>query len=600
MTVADYILQTLEKYGVKDIFYLPGGGALFLVDAISRTKINPVCMTHEQPASIAAEAYAQYKNDIGVLLVTTGPGVTNALTGVAAAYIDSIPMIVLSGQVNTYHMNSTKHYPRPSLRQRGIQEVPTSDIVRPITKRVFTILNAKNAPTIIYDAINLAKSGRPGPVWIDIPLDVQQMEIEQSAIDDCFSYEALKNQYIAKPQRETRQLLEEIEVSKKPVFLIGNGVRLSNSIVTLNKILDKLKIPVLTTWKTFDLFNDDDELYCGRPGMIAQRGPNFIQQESDLLIVLGARLDLGQTAFNYENFAPNAKKIIIIDIDYAELAKLSFKNKVEYCYDLHDFLSTLLTTIHNSNFTYSNEEWRAYCKNLYYQYPLIVEQTEQISLYHLMNVLSDFKSYNYENYVLVSGSSGCASEVTNQAFKMHWHSSCNRVLNTSGLGSMGFGLAESIGAHYASQLPTICIEGDGSFAMNMQELAKVSSKNLPICILLINNGGYNSIINSQTNLCSGRLLGVNSESGLDLPNYEKLANAFNIKYLALSTNEDVSSRLHNILNNFMSDKKPIICELFCNPYHQTQPRTQTYRNNHGDLVSSGMENMWPFLTKNIL
>jgi acetolactate synthase-1/2/3 large subunit len=380
-------------------------------------------------------------------------------------------------------------------------------------------------------------------------------------------------------------ILDKIQISNKPVLLIGNGIRLAKQQQVLLDILEKIKIPVLSTWKSFDLI-DWHDLSFGRPGVIATRYANFIVQECDLLISLGARLDLCQVGFNYENFAPKAKKIII-DIDSAELEKLTIPNTEKLCISLKSFLPKIVSIIKDRNITYHNIEWLTHCKELQNKYPLEIESTNDVSLYAFFKELSLQLD---KNHVVVPSSSGSASEVAYQALKIY--NKGTRVLNTSGLGSMGFAIAESIGAYYASNRPIITIEGDGSFTMNCQELAQISAKKLPICIFIVNNGGYNSILNSQNNLCGGRHLGINYDTGLYLPNICNIAKCFNILYRHFMFNRNLY-RIPEILE--IAKNQPVICELNCNINHQTQPRTKTYRNDKGELVSSTMENMWPFI-----
>jgi acetolactate synthase-1/2/3 large subunit len=376
-------------------------------------------------------------------------------------------------------------------------------------------------------------------------------------------------------------------IAKKPVMLVGNGIKLSHSEEILFEVMNRLQMPVLTTWKTYDLFTEDNKYYCGRPGMIAERGPNFILQECDLLLSLGARLDLCQVAFDHANFAPNAQHIVV-DIDGGEIHKLKFEGKIGICKDVGKFLKDLNKGLSKVGFS-ENSEWLAKCKTTKAQYPLISEVTNNVSLYSFFNQLS--KSLNIDD-VIVLGSSGSVAEVGAQALK--FYNDGHRVISTNSLGSMGFGLSAAIGTAVAINKRVICVDGDGSFAMGIQELQTLKSLDLPIFIFIVNNGGYVSIKNSQNNICDGRFLGINEKTGLSLPNYEKFAQAVDIPYEKIYTNEG----LLGIRQYLEYARPPLICELFCNPNHQTQPRTMTFKDDKGNLQMSKLENMWPFLENN--
>lgn len=572
MKVADYILKALEEEGLEHIFCFPGGGCLFLIDAINRTSIKPIFNLHEQACAICAEGYAQTTGNFGALLVTTGPGVLNAMTGVAAAYMDSVPLIVLSGQVPTSQSARNSR-----LRQRGVQEVPTEDLVKSIVKEYYYISLPEDTCDIVEGAIRLATTGRPGPVWIDVPLDIQQQDIEPSLPAYMPSH-----QYV-----ETRSKLSCIinlmYEAKRPVFLVGNGVR--NHTDLLNNVLDIYKAPVLTTWRALDLFTEDDPLYCGRPGIIAERGANWTLQESDLLICLGARLDFCQTGFNQNNFAPNATKVIV-DIDKAEIDKLDFcdalgmnMHTAGFLYKLHN----MLTVERRPQITFSG--WLHKCKKWKVDYPLKDSEGQTGAL--LYDFFDKLSRELTKDDVVVLGSSGSVSEVGQQAIKIF--NKGTRVFCSPGLGSMGFGLPEAIGAAIAGAKRVICVEGDGSFAMNMHELQLVKDMNLPIKFFILNNSGYLSIVNSQNNLCDGRLLGVNEGTGLHLPNYRNVAVCFGLRYFG--------TRDTNCVNFVLKQPESIICELYGSKTHQTQPRTKTVKNQDGTLTSSTLENLWPFIER---
>lgn len=565
-TVAQYIIDRLSRE-VKHAFCLPGGASIFLIDALNNSPIQPVFNLHEQACSIAADAYGQYTNKLGLCIVTAGPGSLNALTGVAAAYIDSTPMIILSGQANSFHLTYDK------LRSRGIQEVRTTDIVKPIVKRVYQILDPLQTPQVIEDAIFHAKSERPGPVWIDIPLDIQNKIVP----DDTFFYYTLP---LSTPLIDLAYLIDKLLSAKQPVVMVGNGVRLAHAEKYLYELLDGLKIPVLTTWRAMDLFEENHPLYCGRPGMIGQRGANWTLQNCDVLLSLGCRLDLPSVAFDYKNFAPKAMKFIV-DIDQAELGKMCGTD--ESWLGIRDNVGNFLETIYNKiEKPITKLHWLTTCKAGHDNPIETIPPAEGVlSLYQFIDKLTP----HLEDKVVAVGSSGSISEVFCQSFKVP--KGC-RVIQSNGLGSMGFGLSAAIGAHYASGKPVVCLDGDGSFAMNMQELALVKEKNLPITIFIINNGGYVSIKNTQDNICEGRRLGSDRASDLTLLDYEKVASSYDIPYYSSGwylTREDFFKSLSQIPMKY----GPRIIQVFTDPSHRTQCRTTTTKQEDGTLKASGLE-----------
>lgn len=370
-------------------------------------------------------------------------------------------------------------------------------------------------------------------------------------------------------------MLESLKKSKKPILFVGNGVRLAHAEELLFKLIQRIQIPILTTWRAADLFEENHRLYVGRPGAIGQRGANTILQMCDFLLCLGTRLDLSSVAFNYPNFAPLANKFIV-DIDQEELNKLDFP-KTGICQDIKTFITDILE---NKPIEYlSFLTWLKECKKLHGQ-PIetIRQNSDKLSLYQFIDKIGVF----LENQIVVLGSSGTVSEVFCQALKIPQR--C-RIIQSNGLGSMGFGLSAAIGAHYASGRPVVCFDGDGSFAMNIQELSLVKGENLPIRMFIINNGGYVSIRNTQNNICDGRLAGVDKEHGLFLPNYSAIARAFGINYYTIRNQADVSN-----LNYYPHQA---IVEVFTDPNHKTQCRTITKKDENGNLRASNLEDLWP-------
>ena len=580
MKVSDYIVKFVnEEMGVKDVFMLSGGGWMHLLDSLGRNKnINYICNLHEQAASIAAEAYGQYTNNIGVAFVTTGPGGTNTVTGLAAGWIDATPMMIISGQAKTADLIGNS-----GLRQKGVQEINIIDIVKPVTKYAVTVLDPYEIKYHLQKAYYLATTGKKGPVWVDVPLDVQGADVDENSLKSFVP----EGQNISYP--EIGKIIELINNSKRPLFLAGNGIYLSGAKDIFLELVKKLNIPVLTTWKTIDFFDDSDKLYVGRPGAIASRGANFNLQNCDLLISVGARLDLPQTAFNYKNFAKNAVKVLI-DNDIAELNKYRNEKDLFYKWDANVFLSELNNNL--DKITYKDNGWIEQCNILKNKYPLVLEEyrtlKDKVNTYVLIDSLS--RNLTQED-VIVPGSSGSCSEITCQAFK------CKKgqvFLNNQGLGSMGFGLPASIGACVASnRRRTVCINGDGGFVMNIQELETVRRLNLPIKYFILNNDGYGSIKNMQNSHFQGFYVGCDKTSGVTLPDFEKIAKSYELSYYKIDNQADIDVKVNDVLN--MSG--PVICEVIISEDTVTKPRAASKKLENGSMMSMPIENMWPYLSE---
>jgi acetolactate synthase-1/2/3 large subunit len=584
--VAEYIVSFLESKGIKNIFMLSGGFCLPMVDAVANSDIKYTCNLHEQAAAIAAEAYAQYTGDPGVCMVTAGPGGTNAITGVASAWLDSIPMIILSGQVQSKDLKGSR-----KVRQIGFQEIDIVKIVDSITKYSVTVQDPKDIKCVMECAWHQATTGRQGPVWIDIPLDIQSAQINEHQLRGFSAEQFLPSSGTNKQKTLTNKVskfYDLIKESKRPVILAGNGIRSSGAKDKFLSLAEKLGIPVLTTWKSVDFMSENHPLFVGRPGLIAQRGANFSQQNSDLFISIGSRLDLGQTAFNHDNFARKAKKIIV-DVDQAEIDKMQFDVDCEINFDASDFIDEALKQLDSLENNFS--DWLSICKNWQEKYPVILEeywQQEQcVNNYVLIDVLSKLAK---PGNLIVPGSSGACSEVTMQAFKVK---DGIRVFNSEGLGSMGFGIPASIGGCIASnRAETICIDGDGGFVMNIQELETVKRLNLPIKYFVLNNGGYVSIRNSQDKHFD-KQIASGEDSGVTLPDIEKVCRSYGIKYRKLENHDNITENTQEIL----SEEGPVICEVIMLHTHESMPRNSTHKDENGVFVSLPMEDLLPLLPR---
>ena len=583
--LSDYVLDFLSNLGVRYVFMLPGGGAMHLVDSLGRSpKIKFICNLHEQACAIAASAYAQYTSNLGVALVTTGPGGTNTVTGVAGAWLDSMPCLFLSGQVKRADLKDSR-----GVRQMGFQEIDIVHIVASITKYAVTVTHPNTIRYHLEKAIYLARNGRTGPVWLDIPLDVQAAIIDETALDKFDEKEVREPARQGLLQQQATETIRLLNQAERPVILVGNGVRLSGALKELLQLIELLQIPVLTTWKMIDFLSESHPLYVGRPGAIGQRGANFTQQNSDWLLTVGARLDLGQTGYYHTNFARAAKKIIV-DIDPPEIDKMMMPIDVPVYADAGEFIREMLRQSDRITFQ-DRHGWLARCKDWQAKYPVVVpdywNEAGYVNNYVLIDVLSEEMS---DEDLLVAGSSGASSEITMQAFKVK---PGMRIFNTQGLGPMGFGIASAIGGCLASGRRTVCIDGDGGFAMNTQELETIKRLQFPIKVFVLNNQGYASIRNTQCNYFQGHLVGCDASSGLTLPSITKIASAYGIHTLKIENHTHIRQQVRDVLDF----KGPVVCEVMISPNQYTAPRIISLQRPDGTMISQPLENMWPFLSR---
>ncbi len=582
--LSDYVIKFVAEQKVKHIFMFPGGGAMHLVDSAGKCPgLEFVCNLHEQACAICAEAYSQCSGNLGVALVTTGPGGTNAVTGVAGAWIDSTPMMIFSGQVKRADLAAGR-----GVRQMGPQEIDIISIVKPITKYAVTVDDPEDIRYHLEKALSLAKSGRPGPVWLDIPLDVQSAMVDERRLK---SFSPKEKPRLTKALRgKITKAIGLINQAQRPVIIAGNGVRLAGALADFRALADFLDIPVLTTWKAIDFLPQDHRLYAGRPGIIGQRGANFVQQNSDCLIMLGARMDLLQLAFDHKHFARAAKKIMV-EIDPNEIKKMTAKIDLPICADAGLAIREFLRAGKKIK-SPDRSPWINRCQEWNKEYPVILpqywEEEDIVNVYVLIDVLSDALT---KKDVVVPGSSGQCSEIFMQSFRVK---EGQRILNTPGLGAMGFGLPASIGACLAAgQRRTICINGDGGFQLNIQELETVRRLNLPIKYFILNNHGYASIKATQKNSFSGHYVACDVASGLSLPDIAKLAKAYDIKTASLENHTNIREKIREILET----PGPVICNVNVSISQTVAPKVISKLNPDGSVVSKPMEDMWPFLDR---
>jgi acetolactate synthase-1/2/3 large subunit len=580
--LSDYIIRYLERLNAGHMFMIPGGGAMHLNDSLGKSeKIEYVCCLHEQACAIAAEAYARVTNNIGLLMVTTGPGGTNAITGIAGAYIESTPVLVISGQVKM--MDQIRDQ---KIRQQGMQELDIVSIVKPITKYAVMVTDPNSIKYHLDKALHEAKHGRPGPVWIDIPLDVQATMIDETALA---GYE---------PVAETHEditgvvstIIDILNNSERPVLLAGNGIRLSGGIGDFQQLINLLDIPVLTTWNGIDLIWEEHPLYYGRPGGLGHRYANFIQQNSDFFLSIGARLNLLQTGYNFDGFARCAKKIMV-DIDPNELRKINVRPDIPICADANRFIKEILRQ-KDKIIPKKRKTWIDYCDRVKQAYPLITEnmrrQSEKVSSYLLLETISVQMK---PDDIFVAGSSGSCIDISMQGFKVK---KGQRVFTTKGLASMGYGLPSTIGAALASGgKRTVCVNGDGGFQMNIQELETLRRLGLPIKIFVLDNGGYAAIKGTQTNLFGGHLVACTEDSKLTMPNIIDVAKAYKLRTVAITDNGELQSKVAETL----SGNDPVICVVDVPIELLALPKQVSYKRKDGQMESLPLEYMNPPLSE---
>ena len=578
MNYAEYIFSRLKSFGVGHVFMLSGGGCMYLVDALGRSGIPFTCCLHEQAAAIAALAYAQYSGQLGVVLVTSGPGSTNAVTGVAAAWTESVPLLVLSGQVKRTDIGWLR-----GIRSKGVQETPISEIVKPITKYAVTMLEPSEVRMNFEKAIHSAMSGRKGPVWLDVPLDIQSFETDYNSLS---GYTPPDDSVLIINNEEREKLNSFLLNSKRPVILAGYGIRASGAADAFIGCVSRLRIPVLTTWKAIDLLPDNHPYYIGRPGVAGQRAANLVIQNADLLICIGARLDSPQIGYEQQLFAREAKKVIV-DIDPAELVKWSFDVDMPICSDVGSFIAAL------SEYAAPEcAEWLEHCAKLKHKYPLVPEdhyvKTDYASLYVLAEEISNQIT---ADDIIVPGSSGMGSDVSYQVTRIK---DGQRMLNSPGLGSMGFGVPSSLGACIASGgRRTLCINGDGGFQMNIQDLETIKSLELPIKFFVINNNGYGSIRNTQRNYFNSHYVGSSADSGVSLPNLRDIGAAYGYNVFQIKHNNEIP----DVVRAVLSSPSPAICEVLVDPDDTLQFRASSILLPDGTSQTAPIEDLFPRLPR---
>lgn len=588
MKLSDYIFDRLRAWGAGHVFLVTGGGAMHLNDSIGRSGLPYTCTHHEQAAAMAAEGYARIAGRPAVVNVTTGPGGINALNGVFGAYTDSIPMVVLSGQVKRETLLAT--YGLGDLRQLGDQEVDILRMVGGITKYSALVSDPNTIAYHLERAWHVARSGRPGPVWLDIPVDVQSAQIDPETLEHydaaedalVFDAEALRGQVSA--------IVERLRRSERPVVLAGSGVRHAQALEVFTRVTRALSIPVVTAW-THDLIGSDDALFCGRPGTIGDRAGNFTVQNADLLLVLGSRLNIRQVSYNWRSFARHAYKIQV-DIDAAELRKPTVRPDLAVHADLGAFLAELerqlaaapLTPGQHGGWLARAAAWRA-------QYPVVQERQRvpgpPLNPYDFIDRL--FALLGPTDAVVCGNAT--ATIVPFQAARLK---PGQRLISNSGSASMGHDLPCSIGVAIAraetGEARTICLAGDGSLQMNVQELQTVVTHTLPIKIFVLNNGGYLSIRQTQTGFFGERRIGESPASGVEFPCMARVAQAYGIPAFSIEKYDDLA-----ILERELASPGPALFDVALDPTQSFEPRLRSRQLEDGTIVTPELDDMFPFL-----
>lgn len=575
--VSDYIFDYLLSKGVDTIFSVSGGAAAHLLNSVREKPFTYICNYHEQACAMAAEGYARIANKPACVLVTNGPGSSNTITGVLGAYQDSIPMIIISGQVPVNQsLNSLENI---KLRQLGVQECDIISMVTPITKYAVQVTDPNTLQFHLDTAYNIAVSGRKGPVWLDIPLDIQNSKINIKEINT-----EIKNNTI---EYNLEDIIDVILKAKSPVIITGNGIHLSQTEKLFIELKTKLQIPVISTWLSKDLMNQQDPLFVGNFGLLGERAANFAVQNADLLLILGSRMSIPNVGYRSDLFSPKSIKIMV-DIDENEIKKPTIKIDYPIVEDLNIFFSKILLRLKHENIPNWNN-WINKTQSWKQKYPVFQPEYKtninNINSFYFMEVLS---SNLTDNNIIVTDM-GTSYTCTMQSLQMNGN---NRLFTSSACCSMGFGLPGAIGAYYANpKKDIILISGDGGLQMNIQELQTVIHNNIPLKIFVLNNNGYLAITLMQDNLFNGNYIGSNNESGISSPKFTKLAEAYGFKTFKLSNNTELEDNINLVLNT----EGPVLCEIMMTENQLLIPRVQSSKDAEGKIISTSLENMFPYL-----
>ncbi len=589
MRLADYVAQTLAKHGIQHVFMVTGGGAMHLNDAIGRCKgLKYVCCHHEQGCAMAAESYFRLTNRLAAVNVTTGPGATNAITGVWGAHVDSLGMIVVSGQVKR---ETTVRSTGLALRQLGDQEVDIVKMVESCTKYAVMVWEPETIRYHLEKALYLAVHGRPGPCWVDIPVDVQGAQIDPDTLKGFDpAAEGFTAPDSAPVDAAITTILEKLRTAKRPVIYAGSAIRLSGKYDAFLQVIEKLGVPTVTAFNSNDLLWDEHPCYAGRPGSLGNRGGNFVVQNADFLLVLGCRLNIRLVSFNWANFAREAYKAVV-DIDPLELQKPTLKIDLPVVADLADFLPKLLAAI-PANEPQRHDKWLTQGKDWLRRYPVVLPEywknSVKVNPYCFVQAL--FEQLKENEVVVTADGTACVTAFQAAAVKRG-----QRIYHNSGSAPMGYDIPGTLGAAVAleGKQRVICLAGDGSIMMNLQELQTLRALNLPIKIFIYNNLGYHSIRQTQANFFSDNIVGCGTDSGLSFPDFAKIADAFGFAFRRCHNHDDLERGIRETLEGDGLQ----MCEVMLDLAQPFAPKLTSRKLDNGRMISSPLEDMAPFLSR---
>jgi acetolactate synthase I/II/III large subunit len=581
--VSDYVVEFLVERGINNIFLVSGGGIMHLVDSVGKNaNMHYYCNYHEQACAHSAEVYSRVTGKIGACLVTTGPGGTNALSGVASAWVDSIPVLVLSGQVRRDLIADYKR-----IRQRGPQEGNVVEMAKPVTKYATTILEPNMIRYELEKALFLAVTGRPGPVWLDFPLDVQGAEVDEATLESYEPTSPVTDKKLL--EKQVDDFLQAAGTARRPLFIFGNGVHIARAESQLLMILEKIPFPVVLPNCAKDLVPESHPLYIGVFGTAGQRRANFAVQNADFVFFMASGINITKAGFNYTGFAPKAKKLIL-DIDEGQLHHQAILPDIAIQADVHEFLDELLYEIEKRKVQFDpSPKWLEACTEWKKRYPSIVEEfledNEHVNTYVFMDELSDLLT---SEDVVVAGN-GIEEVSYWQAFKVK---AGQRTLISGNWGPMGWDLPAAVGASIGSGRRIICLTGDGSSQWNIQELLTIKHYGLPVKIFVFNNHGYTNIRTTQANFF-GRFVGADESSGISNPDFYHLAEAYGLTYSRINTNAEITDGVCKVLQT----DGPTLCELNIAIEQGITPKASSFRREDGTLESRPLEDMAPFLPR---
>lgn len=594
--VSDYIAEYIARWGIRDVFTVTGGGAMHMNDAFGHKKeLHCTYQHHEQACSMAAEAYARMEGRMAAVCVTTGPGATNAITGVLGAWMDSIPMIVFSGQVRYATTVEASGLP---LRSMGVQECNIVPVVESLTKYAHMVIHPRDIRYHLEKALYLAVNGRPGPVWLDIPLDVQGAVIET---EELRSYDPSENPEQTPreiPGETIEKILDKIENSRRPVLFPGNGVRLAHAAEELHQLAELLGVPVITGMSSVDAIEQEHPLFVGRSGGTGTRPGNFALQNSDVLLSIGNRQGFAQTGFQFRDWARESYTILN-DIDENELKKPSLHVSLPVPGDAGDLIRKLTEAALKRGASieqplFKGEDWREQCALWKNKYPVVTEKHYEILEEGCTNIYAFYEELSKamkedQNLMVSVGTSRVAGS---QAFRVK---KGQRFITNPNTASMGFCLPGATGVCVASgRKPVVCVTGEGSLQMNIQELQTIIQNRLPVKLFVINNQGYHSIRQTQQAYFKEPLVGVGEESGdLSFPDLGRLAPAYGFPYFCIHSPQELGTTIEQVLNT----EGAAVCEVFVTKYQKTEPKTSAKKLADGSMVSAPLEDMYPFLSR---